>query len=71
MATSTSSGAPALRAQSGEKTGFAYADEVQFETLLQAAKAARAIARGGGEGRVKLEGSGYGPAPLRAHRSPR
>ena len=31
-----------LRALSGEKTGFAYADEVQFETLLQAAKAARA-----------------------------
>jgi TldD protein len=49
-----------LRAQSGEKTGFAYADEVQFETLLQAAKAARAIARGGGEGRVKLEGRGTG-----------
>jgi TldD protein len=49
-----------LRAQSGEKTGFAYADEVQFETLLQAAKAARAIARGGGEGRVKLEGIGTG-----------
>ncbi|MFZ1575012.1 MAG: metalloprotease TldD, partial [Chromatiaceae bacterium] len=49
-----------LRAQSGEKTGFAYADEVQFETLLQAAKAARAIARGGGEGRVKLAGQGHG-----------
>ena len=49
-----------LRAQSGEKTGFAYADEVQFETLLQAAKAARAIARSGGEGRVKLAGQGEG-----------
>jgi TldD protein len=49
-----------LRAQSGEKTGFAYADEVQFETLMQAAKAARAIARSGGEGRVKLEGIGTG-----------
>ncbi|MBP8289186.1 MAG: metalloprotease TldD [Chromatiaceae bacterium] len=49
-----------LRAQSGEKTGFAYADEVQFETLMQAAKAARAIARSGGEGRVKLEGIGPG-----------
>ncbi|MGB4333707.1 MAG: metalloprotease TldD [Chromatiaceae bacterium] len=49
-----------LRAQSGEKTGFAYADEVQFETLLQAAKAARAIARSGGEGRVKLAGQGQG-----------
>ena len=49
-----------LRAQSGEKTGFAYADEVQFETLLQAAKAARAIARSGGEGRVKLASQGEG-----------
>ena len=49
-----------LRAQSGEKTGFAYADEVQFETLLQAAKAARSIARSGGEGRVKLAGQGQG-----------
>ncbi len=49
-----------LRAQSGEKTGFAYADEVQFETLLQAAKAARAIARSGGEGRVKLANQGEG-----------
>jgi len=43
-----------LRALSGEKTGFAYADEVQFETLLQAAKAARAIARHGGESRVRI-----------------
>ncbi len=49
-----------LRAQSGEKTGFAYADEVQLETLLQAAKAARAIARSGGEGRVKLASQGEG-----------
>ncbi len=49
-----------LRAQSGEKTGFAYADEVQFETLLQAAKAASAIARSGGEARVKLESIGTG-----------
>ncbi len=49
-----------LRAQSGEKTGFAYADEVQFETLLQAAKAASTIARSGGEGRVKLETIGTG-----------
>jgi len=43
-----------LRALSGERTGFAYADEVQFETLMQAAKAARAIARQGGESRVRI-----------------
>ena len=49
-----------LRALSGEKTGFAYADEVQFETLLQAAKAARAIARGGGETRIRIDGVGAG-----------
>ena len=49
-----------LRALSGEKTGFAYADEVQFETLLQAAQAARAIARGGQETRVRIDGTGAG-----------
>ena len=49
-----------LRALSGEKTGFAYADEVQFETLLQAAQAARAIARGGSETRVRIDGIGAG-----------
>jgi len=56
-----------LRALSGEKTGFAYADEVQFETLHQAAQAARAIARGGRETRVRIEGIGAGSnlyAPL-------
>ncbi len=49
-----------LRALSGEKTGFAYADEIQFETLLQAAQAARAIARGGSETRVRVDGIGAG-----------
>ncbi len=49
-----------LRALSGEKTGFAYADEVQFDTLLQAAQAARAIARGGSETRVRIDGIGAG-----------
>jgi len=36
-----------LRAVSGERTGFAYSDELQFPALAQAAEAARAIARTG------------------------
>ncbi len=37
-----------LRAVSAEKTGFAYSDEIALPPLLQAAQAARAIARQGG-----------------------
>ena len=37
-----------LRAISGEKTGFAYSDELELAALTKAADAARAIARGGG-----------------------
>jgi TldD protein len=40
-----------VRAISGEKTGFAYSDEIRLPTLLDAAGAARAIARSGVEGR--------------------
>jgi len=36
-----------VRALAGEKTGFAYSDEIVPEALLEAARAARAIARGG------------------------
>ena len=43
-----------VRAVSGEKTGFAYSDELQFPALMAAARAARAIARGGSEGKVKV-----------------
>lgn len=42
-----------IRANSGEKTGFAYADEIQLPALLEAAKAARGIAASGGEGRIQ------------------
>ena len=41
-----------VRAVSGEKSGFAYADEVALPTLQRAAGAARAIVRAGAEGRV-------------------
>lgn len=46
-----------VRAVSGEKTGFAYSDELQLPALLQAVQAARVIARGGGEGRVRIAGA--------------
>src|SRR3990167_6274136 len=36
-----------LRVISGEKTGFAYADEIEFSAIQDAAKAARSIARKG------------------------
>src|SRR3546814_1332126 len=40
-----------VRAISGEKTGFAYSDDINAEALLASANAARAIAREG-DGRV-------------------
>jgi len=42
-----------IRAISGEKTGFAYADEIVMPSLLQASGAARAIARQGQQGQVQ------------------
>lgn len=42
-----------IRAVSGEKTGFAYADEIVLPSLLQASGAARAIARHGQQGQVQ------------------
>src|SRR5687768_14730456 len=35
-----------VRAISGEKTGFAYSDEINTEALLEASKSARAISKG-------------------------
>ncbi len=42
-----------IRAISGEKTGFAYADEIIMPSLMQASTAARAIARQGAQGTVQ------------------
>ena len=42
-----------VRAISGEKTGFAYTDEVLLPALVEASDAARAIARSGGENAVQ------------------
>jgi TldD protein len=45
-----------IRAISGDKTGFAYSDEIQLPILLQAARTARAISRGAGEAQVRVHG---------------
>jgi TldD protein len=42
-----------IRAMAGDKTGFAYSDEILLPSLLQASGAARSIARQGGSGRVQ------------------
>ncbi|CAI8719795.1 metalloprotease TldD [Methylocaldum szegediense] len=45
-----------VRAVSGEKTGFAYSDEITLPTLLEAAKNARTIAREGAQGKREIAG---------------
>ncbi len=45
-----------IRVISGDKTGFAYSDELQLPTLLEAAKAARAIVRSGADRAVQIAG---------------
>ncbi|PWV59348.1 metalloprotease TldD [Plasticicumulans acidivorans] len=42
-----------VRACAGERTGFAYSDELAVPALLEAATAARAIARSGGDARAQ------------------
>lgn len=42
-----------VRAQSGEKTGFAYSNAIGLDALTQAAQAARSISRAGQQGRVQ------------------
>ncbi len=51
-----------VRALAGEKTGFAYSDEIVLPALLEAAGSARAIARAGSAG----TGKGLALAPTRA-----
>ena len=45
-----------IRVISGDKTGFAYSDELQLPILLEAAKAARAIVRSGADRSVQIAG---------------
>ncbi len=51
-----------VRAVSGEKTGFAYSDEISPEALNQAAKAARSISSQGGTHQVKQLNATHPPA---------
>ena len=43
-----------VRAIQGEKTGFAYSDEISASALMQAADSARIISRGGKSGKIKV-----------------
>ncbi len=43
-----------VRAMAGEKTGFAYSDELTLPALMQAAAAASAITRSGQQGKVRV-----------------
>ncbi len=43
-----------VRAVSGEKTAFAYSDDISLPALLDAARATRAIAAAGGDGRLPM-----------------
>jgi TldD protein len=49
-----------IRVISGDKTGFAYSDDLLKSTLMEAAKAARAIVRSGAERRVEIAGRSSG-----------
>jgi len=46
-----------IRALSGEKTGFAYSEEISLPALKQSANASKSIAKRGEHGVVKLSGS--------------
>jgi TldD protein len=58
-----------VRAVSGEKTAFAYSDEISFDALEDAAKATRAIASAG-QARIVKAGSRRMPVPLYASIDP-
>ena len=60
-----------VRAISGEKTAFAYSDEISLPALQDAATATRAIARAGQGRRVKVAGGRINPpVPLYASTDP-
>jgi TldD protein len=58
-----------VRAVSGDKTAFAYSDEISFDALQDAAKVTRAIAAAGQARRVKSNAAPV-PAPLYASLDP-
>lgn len=49
-----------VRAIHGEKTGFAYSDEISAKALMQAAESARIISRSGSSGKTKVAGISVG-----------
>ncbi len=51
-----------VRAISGEKTGFAYSDEISSDAILKAVRAARGIAGSGRTGQVQAFASNQAPA---------
>jgi len=51
-----------VRAISGEKTGFAYSDEIAFNALLESSRAAKAIAGHGQQGKLQAWTSSKAPA---------
>ncbi len=59
-----------VRAVSGEKTGFAYSDQIDPSTLMEAGRTARAIARAGQDGRVPVLRRSRPAAPLYAPVNP-
>ena len=58
-----------VRAVSGEKTAFAYSDEINLTALTAAATATRAIAASGGDGKMPVVQSGH-PRKLYAPQDP-
>ena len=64
MASSATS--TAVRAVSGERTAFAYSDEISFDALQDAARATRAIADAGQARKVRTVGKGvhHPPVPI-------
>ena len=54
-----------VRAVSGEKSGFAYTEEIRLPNLLEAGRTARAIARSGGHGGIHVQGV---PVPRQLYR---
>ena len=60
-----------VRALAGEKTGFAYSDEIVLPALTEASQAARAIARSGGNTSVQAWRASAGHQLVYAGRSSR
>jgi TldD protein len=45
-----------VRAISGEKTAFAYSDDISFDSLIDAARTVRSIAQLGNQGKIRMPG---------------